>query len=145
MKMIVRMVRLGVMFALTLALAGCLVAVRGGGGRVVVADQPTVYTTAKAGPPAHAKARGYRSKFRYHYYPDAGIYFDTGRGVYFYLDSNGWKMSVSLPRHLQINLGEHVSIVMESRRPYLKHHDHLKKYPPKKFKHKKNKKYKHKR
>ncbi|MDH5407857.1 MAG: hypothetical protein OEY00_04540 [Gammaproteobacteria bacterium] len=48
-----------------------------------------VFQIAK-GPPAHAKAHGYRKKRMYHYYPGAQVYFDSGRGLYFYLSVCFW-------------------------------------------------------
>ncbi|MEJ2366406.1 MAG: hypothetical protein P8017_17360 [Deltaproteobacteria bacterium] len=49
----------------------------------------------KHGPPAHAPAYGYRAKHAYWYYPDSYVYFDTHRRVYFYLEDNNWRVSVS--------------------------------------------------
>ncbi len=91
-------------------------------------------------PPAHAPAHGRRAqqRYRYHYYPDAEVYFDTGRGVYFYLSDGQWRVSATLPRRLRVHLGEHVSIEMESDKPYSKHAAHRDKYPPGQLK-KKNK------
>ena len=94
------------------------------------------------GPPAHAPAYGYRAKHAYWYYPDSYVYFDTARRVYFYLEDNNWRVSVSLPRYFQVNLGDHVAIEMDSDRPYSRFDDHRKKFPPghkKKNKYKKNK------
>ncbi|MBW2094138.1 MAG: hypothetical protein JRI80_04550 [Deltaproteobacteria bacterium] len=94
------------------------------------------------GPPAHAPAYGYRAKHAYWYYPDSYVYFDTARKVYFYLEDDNWRVSVSLPRYVQVNLGEHVVIAMETDKPYTQFADHRKKFPPgqmKKNKHKKKK------
>ena len=41
----------------------------------------------ESGPPSHAPAHGYRAKHQYHYYPANEIYFDSGRGIYFFLSS----------------------------------------------------------
>lgn len=84
----------------------------------------------KSGPPAHAPAHGYRAKHKYHYYPASEVYFDTQRGVYFYLSGRNWKMSVSLPGDLDIRLDHHVSIEMDTDKPYKHHKKHKKKYPP---------------
>ena len=40
----------------------------------------------KGGPPPHAPAHGYRAKHTYRYYPDASVYFDISRKIYFYLE-----------------------------------------------------------
>lgn len=90
------------------------------------------------GPPAHAKAHGYRRKFGYKYYPDAQVYFDTARKVYFYLDGGSWRMSVSLPSELKVRLGNSVEIEMDSDKPYTEFKTHKVKYPKAKLK-KKNK------
>jgi hypothetical protein len=92
----------------------------------------------KNGPPQHAPAHGYRAKHRYHYYPNAYVYFDLSRKIYFYLEGNIWRMSVSLPNSLSVNLGAHVAIEMDSDKPYDHFDSHKKKYPPGQMK-KKNK------
>jgi hypothetical protein len=91
----------------------------GGGGPVV-----------KGGPPAHAPAHGYRAKHAYYYYPDAYVYFDISRMVYFYLEGDIWRMSASLPHSLHVRLGEHVTIAMDTHKPYTHFKSHKKKYPP---------------
>jgi hypothetical protein len=99
-----------------------------GGGKPVV----------KGGPPPHAPAHGYRAKHKYHYYPDAYVYFDISRKVYFYLEGDKWRMSVALPRSLHVRLGDHVVIEMASDKPYTHYDSHKKKYPPGQLKKKKN-------
>jgi len=113
------------------------------GGSVAVNMPGAQVENQRGGPPPHAPAHGYRKKYRYRYYPDAYVYFDSGRGVYFYLDRNDWKMSVSLPRELEIRLGGAVEIEMDSDRPYVEFEGHKGKYPPgqAKSKDKKNKKW----
>ncbi|MCW8859608.1 MAG: hypothetical protein OQK50_02470 [Deltaproteobacteria bacterium] len=123
---------LGILFCLS----GCLISAQGNRAKVVIADDVPSHTGAhKSGPPAHAKAHGHRAKYRYHYYPNSGVYFDTGRSVYFYLDSSGaWRMTVSLPQSLSVHLGNNVTIEMDTDRPYTHYHEHKKKYPGKKSK-----------
>jgi hypothetical protein len=96
----------------------------------------------KGGPPAHAKAHGYRAKHKYRYYPDRSVYHDTERGLYFYIKGGNWEVGASLPHNLQMGLGESVSLELETDRPYTYHTDHMKEYPPGKTK--KSKKEKHK-
>lgn len=93
--------------------------------------------TVKGGPPPHAPAHGYRAKYNYYYYPDAYVYFDISRKLYFYLEGDKWRMSVSLPHSLHIRLGEHVVIEMDSDKPYNHFDSHKKKYPPGQLKKKK--------
>jgi hypothetical protein len=96
--------------------------------------EPAISSPAKSGPPDHAPAHGYRAKHSYRYYPDAQVYFDTGRSVYFYLADGAWKVSASLPGSLKVSLGSHISIDMDSDKPYSKHSEHKAKYPPGKVK-----------
>ena len=109
---------------------------------VQIGDKPEPVVVAKSkpksGPPAHAPAHGYRAKHHYHYYPSCYVYFDISRKCYFYLDGDNWKVSVSLPVSLRAQLGEYVSIEMDTDRPYTKFEDHKKTYPPGQLK-KKNK------
>ena len=134
MKILIDYFRLFSILSLALLLSGCLISGQGDRGRIVIADETPPHPTAgKPGPPAHAKAYGHRAKYHYHYYPDASVYFDTGRSVYFYLDSAGaWRMTVSLPQSLKVRLGDNVTIEMETDRPYTKHDEHKKIYRPKK-------------
>ena len=94
----------------------------------------------EGGPPAHAKAHGYRAKHKYRYYPDCSVYHDAERGLYFYIKSGNWEIGASLPYNLQMGLGESVSLELDTDRPFTYHADHVKQYPPGKAKKSKNKK-----
>jgi hypothetical protein len=83
------------------------------------------------GPPAHAPAHGYRAKFQYRYYPRCKVYYDTARGVYFYLKGENWEVGISLPSHLKSDLGEYVSLELDTDKPYLFNEEHNKKYSSK--------------
>lgn len=98
---------------------------------------PTGKKIEKQGPPDHAKAYGRRAKYDYRYYPDAQVYFDINRRVYFHLGEQGWKMSVNLP--YKIRLGGYVTIEMDTDKPYKEFKRHKTKYPPEHVKKKKNK------
>ena len=74
---------------------------------------------AKGGPPAHAPAHGYRAKYKYNYYPQANVYYDATRKLYFYAEGGNWRASVSLPINLKLRLGDHVTIEMDSDKPYM--------------------------
>jgi len=125
--------------ALTLMLTACY---PGRGGIYVGGenDYPPRHAQKDNMPPAHAPAYGRRAqeRHRYRYYPDVSVYFDTGRGVYFYLDDGHWQMSVDLPQRLRVHLGEHVTIEMDDARPYTEYNMHRKKYPPGQYKKKHN-------
>lgn len=129
-----RLCRLGMLIcgiSLMIPLGGC------GSTGVYVGDSP-VMQAPPPGPPPHAPAYGYRAKHTYYYYPDAQVYFDTGRDMYFYLDGGSWRMSVSLPNDLRVQLGDHVTIDMDSDKPYLYFDQHQKEYPPGQTKKKKH-------
>jgi hypothetical protein len=91
----------------------------------------------KQGPPAHAPAHGYRAKHQYRYYPSRSVYYDTDRGLYFYLKGDNWEVGASLPGSLRVGLGDAVNIDLETDKPYIHHADHVKQYPLKQFKQKK--------
>ncbi len=91
---------------------------------------PVLAKTKKSGPPDHAKAHGYRAKHTYRYYPAAQAYYDVDRGTYFYLEGESWRVSVSLPLSLKLKLGDHVTIEMDSDKPYTGFEIHKRKYPP---------------
>lgn len=92
------------------------------------------------GPPPHAPAHGYRAKYIYRYYPDCSVYHDDHRKLYFYLEGPNWRVSASLPHAIQVQLGGHVSIEMDTDKPYTHYKEHKHKYPPGKLKKKGKKK-----
>lgn len=98
------------------------------------------YEDTKKGPPAHAPAHGYRTKHHYRYYPDERVYYDTGRGAYFYLDNGTWRMSIGLPGSIRLE-SRYVSLELDTDEPYRYFSEHEAKYPPDKMKGKKNKKW----
>jgi hypothetical protein len=95
---------------------------------------------AVKGPPPWAPAHGYRAKHRYRYYPSSHVYYDTGRGLYFYYSNGDWRMSVSLPSRILIDVNDFVALEMDSDKPYRYHSEVKKKYPPGKVKNKNKKK-----
>jgi len=96
-------------------------------GGVAVSPPP------RGGPPPHAPAHGYRRHQQYRYYPAAQVYFSPQRNAYFYLDGSNWRMSVTLPRHLELQLGVPVVIEMDSDEPYRDFDKHRSKYPPNRY------------
>jgi hypothetical protein len=91
----------------------------------------------KQGPPAHAPAHGYRAKHKYRYYSSRSVYYDTGRGLYFYLRDSNWEVGASLPSSLRVGLGDYVSMELDTDKPYVHHKEHKKKFPAKKVQKKK--------
>jgi hypothetical protein len=56
--------------------------------------------------------------FRYNYYPEAQVYFDPARGMYFYFDQQRWIKSDSLPQQFEGRLGDYVMVEMATATPY---------------------------
>ena len=83
------------------------------------------------GPPSHAPAHGYRAKYQYRYYPRCRVYYDVEKGVYFYLKGENWEVGISLPGHLKNDLGEYVSLELDTDKPHLFNEEHIKKYSSK--------------
>jgi hypothetical protein len=91
---------------------------------------PVLAKNKGSGPPDHAKAHGYRAKHTYRYYPSAQAYYDVERKAYFYLEGDDWRVSVSLPISLKLQLGDYVTVEMDSDKPYTRFEEHKEKYPP---------------
>jgi hypothetical protein len=121
---------------LILSLEACRTVVGGvyGEGGTVSRCPPPVEKVDKKAPLPHAPAHGHRAKYNYRYYPVPEVYFDVQRRMYFYFEGDNWKMSASLPRNLHLELSNFVNIEMDTARPYVKHKEHKRKYPPGKFK-----------
>ena len=117
----------------TISLSSCKIPTAG----IQVGGPPVVVQDHRGGPPPHAKAHGYRAKHTYRYYTCARVYLDLHRKVYFYLEGDHWRMSVSLPSQLRVQLGEYVTIEMDSDKPYTRFEEHKQKYPPGQLKKKK--------
>ena len=82
------------------------------------------------GPPAHAPAHGHRAKHTYHYYPDSCVYYDTNRGLYFYLQGSNWVATAQLPSHYHLDVSATVMLTLDTDKPYTFYHTHKNKYPP---------------
>ncbi|MEW5911027.1 MAG: hypothetical protein AB1814_00570 [Thermodesulfobacteriota bacterium] len=81
------------------------------------------------GPPPWAPAHGYRAKHQYRYWPSNQIYFDPGRGLYFWLSGGGWQVGVRLPAEFTL-VGGYVTLHMDADRPYQWHKEVVTQYPP---------------
>ena len=99
-------------------------------GDILLGSSSALAKGKKVGPPPHAKAHGYRAKHTYRYYPSANAYYDVERKAYFYLEGNNWCMGVSLPDNLRVRLGNHVTVEMDSDKPYTRFEEHKRKYLP---------------
>jgi hypothetical protein len=108
-----------------LQLSGCA------GTTVMVGDDPYYRDRgSQGGPPPWAPAHGYRAKYRYYYYPGFQIYYDPARSLYFYFSEGGWQASGSLPRGGPRQLGDRVTLHMDTDRPFQFHPEVTKRYPP---------------
>jgi hypothetical protein len=106
-----------------LALGGCY------DSRMVLGGHPG-YENSHPGPPPWAPAHGYRAKHDYRYYPDSEVYYDVGRGLYFYIGGDHWQVSGKLPARFQVDVEDYVALEMNSSKPYQYHSDVVKWYPP---------------
>lgn len=100
---------------------------------VVVETEPVYREAPQAhppGPPPWAPAHGHRSKHRYWYYPASSVYYEVDRKVYFYYSGGQWRVSVSLPAGLRIDVRDYVTLEMDTPRPYHYHSEVAKRYPP---------------
>ena len=104
-------------------------------------NQQTVNKVKKGGPPDHAPAYGYRAKHQYRYYPEKSVYYESARRLYFYLKGENWEIGASLPTGLKADLGDYVSIELDTDKPYLHYSEHVKQYPPGKSKSNKTQKW----
>lgn len=99
-----------------------------------VGDEPTYRreppSEERGGPPPWAPAHGYRAKHRYRYYPSSHVYCDTSRGIYFYYEGGTWRAGASLPASVHIDVGDYVSLEMDTDEPYRYHSEVIKRYPP---------------
>ena len=117
------------------------------GTKVILEREPSpkpAPSYKKGGPPPWAPAHGYRAKHRYRYYPCSRVYHDRDRGVYFYYRDGQWKVSVSLPSSLRIDVNDYVTLEMDTNKPYEWDHEIAKRYPPGQMKKKEKKKHKNK-
>lgn len=114
---------------LSVMLAVAMISCQRAGVTIGKSNSPS--TASRQGPPAHAPAHGYRRKFGYHYYPDQHVYYAPDRGTYFWLEGEAWKVGVELPSRIALNLGDHVSIELDSQTPYKQHATVARKHPGK--------------
>lgn len=92
---------------------------------------PTVVAPAKpgGGPPPWAPAHGYRAKYQYRYWPGVQVYFDSGRGLYFWFSGGSWQAGARLPGGIVLS-GGYVTLSMDAAKPYKWHKDVVRRYPP---------------
>lgn len=79
--------------------------------------RPVVVTTDAPGPPAHAKAYGYRAKQLCWYYPDANVYYLINTRTYAVLQDGDWVILNAPPKGRV--LGAHQVIQSDTDKPWL--------------------------
>ncbi|MCU0540172.1 MAG: hypothetical protein MUF46_09855, partial [Desulfobacterales bacterium] len=62
------------------------------------------------------------------------VYYDQGRGLYFYVKGDGWAVGASLPGDLMANLGTSVNLELDTDKPFEHNSEHLKQYPRENYK-----------
>jgi hypothetical protein len=92
---------------------------------IQIGDPDSRVVTKQPGPPPHAPGHGYRKIFVYQYYPTANVYYEPSRNVYFYLSGDKWVMAVSLPSSIRLDMGESVTLELETTRPYVENAHHI--------------------
>lgn len=90
---------------------------------------PEGHRAFRGGPPPWAPARGERAAYHYLYYPDATVYFDSDRELYFYPRNDKWVKAPNLPRTFRSRLGDSVTLDMMTPYPYEFHQEVIRFYP----------------
>ena len=88
------------------------------------------YEVRRKGPPSHAPAHGYHKQYSYYYYPSSYVYYDSGRGIYFYMEGSSWRSGSRLPSFIRIDSGEVIVMKLDTDKPHTLFHSHKYKYPP---------------
>ena len=78
-------------------------------------DHGGVYVNAG---PAYAPAPAY---YDYYYYPDTEVYYYPSGGVWWWHDHDAWRSGRELPRGYDVHRGNHVSVRLNTDRPYTMH------------------------
>ena len=71
---------------------------------------------------------GSQVRYHYWYYPSLQVYFDVERKVYYYPENGGWHQTNSLPSRYSPG-SSHVTVDMDSDKPYRDFNQHKMKYP----------------
>jgi hypothetical protein len=86
--------------------------------------------TKRGEPPSHEPTHGYRSKYKYRYYPSRSFYYDDYRRLYFYLEGANWRISAPSPHTIQLGFVDYVGIEMDTDKHNRYYQEHKRKYPP---------------
>jgi hypothetical protein len=78
-------------------------------------------------PHGYARGPAVNASYSYEYYPDAEVYFEPQRHVYYWSEGGAWRSGERVPQN--IVLRSSVRVDLDSREPY-RHHDEVRaKYP----------------
>lgn len=95
---------------------------------------PQIRIEAPSRGPSNA-APALERRHRYNYYPDAEVYFDPARQLYFFFKANEWFARAMLPSDIQVRIGNAVTVDLDTERPYEFHDDVRRVYPRPKERH----------
>lgn len=84
--------------------------------RIVIPKPPVPRITIEA--PRSATQRVSPTPRRYEYYPNAQVYFDPARQLYFFREANRWASRAFLPPQIKVRVGAPVIVELETERPY---------------------------
>lgn len=82
--------------------------------RIVIPKPPVPRITIEVPRPANQRVAP--APRRYEYYPEARVYFDPARKLYFFMEGNRWASRPSLPP--QIRVGPPVFVDLDTEQPY---------------------------
>lgn len=95
--------------------------------KIKIPAPPIPRIRIEAPSPSPAKIRP--APHRYNYYPDAEVYFDPSRQIYFFFRANKWLAQAVLPPDIEVRIGNAVTVDLDSERPYEFHDDVRRVYP----------------
>lgn len=84
--------------------------------RIVIPKPPVPKITIEV--PPSAPQRVAPAPHRYEYYPDAQVYFDPARQLYFFMEANRWAARAFLPPQIKVRVGSPVIVDLDTERPY---------------------------
>ncbi len=91
-------------------------------GIVVAPPPPPPVCVAPAPPPPVAV-------YSYHYYPREQVYYDPGRGLYFWYERGSWLWGPSLPSYIALG-PRYLPLRLSDPWPYQHHREIHRRYPP---------------
>jgi hypothetical protein len=75
------------------------------------------------------RERSARGPRQYQYYPEAQVYFDPGRQLYFFMQANRWLAQAFLPPEIKVHVGSPVVVDLDTDQPY-DYHSQVREYYP---------------